>query len=124
MNNVSGICIIKTLIIEIHILAKDIEDLFNDDYKKCKEVSSKCSKLEDAALEYMINCYTSSFSVKSILKTLIQINNAVINIRKSISSVINETRGMSARQNVVSCGKYISDVTEINNVSKTFLSCN
>ena len=107
--------------ISFNFSAKDAEKLFDADYKECKAVFIKCNKLEDAALEYMIKCYTSSSSVKAILKALLQIKDSATKANSAIGTVIsNSGKRRQKRQKsttVVSCSKFVTEVTTLTGVS-------
>ena len=103
------------------ILAKDAEKQFDKDYKKCKEVFQKCSKLEDEALEYMINCYTSASTIKANVVELLKIKDACTKLKTNQEAVVStskeskrQKRGKSSE--VVTCSVYITEVETLNTV--------
>ena len=100
------------------IIAKDSEKLIKADYNKCKQVFINCSKLEDAAIEYMVSCYTSITGVKENVKKLLQVQDATTKLKKNQENKINAST--SARQRVkrqtLTCASYITKITTIETV--------
>ena len=104
-------------------IAKDAEKLFDSDYKSCKSAFIRCNKLEDQALEYMIKCYTSSSSVKTILKNLLQIQDSISKVNTVLASVVASSANGTGRRvkrqktsEVVTCATYTTEVTTLTTV--------
>lgn len=101
--------------------AKDSEKLIKEDYQNCKQVFINCSKLEDSAVEYMINCYTSLAGVKANVKKLLQVQDATTKLKTNQQSLVNaSSTGRVKRQKnteSVTCATYIVQVTTFENVS-------
>ena len=102
------------------ILAKNIERSFQDELKNCKGKFINCSKLEDEALEYMVNCYTSSSSVKSNIEELLYIKDSASKLKTSYQSLIDSqsSRRKKRQKNTesVTCSTFITEVEEMNTV--------
>ena len=113
---------VRNIFASKNILAKDIEKQFDKDYKQCKAVFQKCSKLEDAALEYMIMCYTSASTIKANVVELLKIKDACTKLKTNQEAVVSTSkeskrhkRGKSSE--VVTCAVYITEVETLNTVS-------
>ena len=104
--------------IRLLCLAKDSESLLKTDYANCKQTFINCSKLEDAAIEYMVSCYTSITGVKENVKKLLQVQDATTKLKKNQENKINAST--SARQRVKrqtqTCASYITQITTIETV--------
>ena len=102
-------------------LAKDSEKLIKADYQNCKQVFINCSKLEDAAVEFMISCYTSLAGVKANVKKLLQVQDATTKLKTNQESLVNSsTSGRRVKrgknEEAVTCATYITQVTTFENV--------
>ena len=108
------------------IQAKDIEDKFEQDYKDCKQAFINCSKLEDAALEYMIKCYTSASTIKANVVELTKIQDSCEKLQTALTAVVTSSGGTTAsgrrekrqkNSESVTCATYITQFTTLNIVS-------
>ena len=71
----------------------------------------------------MIKCYTSSSSVKAILKALLQIKDSATKSNTAIKTVVSNSGRRQKRQKsttVVTCAKFVTEVTTLTGVSYQF----
>merc|ERR1712025_667410 len=69
--------------------AKNAEKMINQDHKNCKKAFIACSKYEDEAIEYMIQCYTSETQIKANIKELLVIKDAATKLKTNQEFVVN-----------------------------------
>ena len=97
-----------------------MENSFKSDLQTCKQKFINCSKLEDEALEYMVNYYTSSSSVKSNIEELLYISDSASKLKTAYQSLISsQSRKRQKRQKnteSVTCTYFLTEVTEMNTV--------
>ena len=103
--------------------AKDAEKKLNDDFKTCKAAFIACSKLEDAALEYMIKCYTSVATIKANLVELLKIKDSCEKLKTNQEAIVSTSQSSGRRvkrqknSESVTCATYIVQVSVLNVVS-------
>merc|ERR1711915_215883 len=76
--------------------AKKAEQSIKKDYAKCKNVFINCSKMEDDAIEYMIQCYTSASQIKKNIKELITIKDAATKLKKNQEAVVSSSQSKNS----------------------------
>ena len=104
----------------LFIVAKDSEKLIKSDYSNCKQAFINCSKLEDAAIEYMVGCYTSIAGVKANVKKLLQVQDATTKLKTNQESLVSTNSGRvkrSKNSETVTCATYITQITTFETVS-------
>ena len=105
-----------------YILAKDSEKLIKSDYSNCKQAFINCSKLEDAAIEFMVGCYTSITGVKANVKKLLEVQDATTKLKTNQENLVSaNSRRRSKRQKnteTVTCATYITQITTFETVSQ------
>ena len=96
--------------------AKSMEKSIQSPLSTCKEASRVCSKLEDSAAAFMVDCYTSSTSVKANMLELVQIESAakklisaLVKLTKPLASSSQGFEGMEALQ----CSGLISSIVKV-----------
>ena len=78
---------------------------------RCKTASSACSKLEDEAIAFLVECHTSPKSVKSNIVELMQIENAAQKLVSALEFLTNSS--VSAEFEAVECTALIGSIVEI-----------
>ena len=78
----------------------------------CKAASRVCSKLEDEAVAFMVDCYTSSTSVKSNVLELVQIKNAAKRLVSALQRLTNSSRSIGGRESV-QCSGLIASIVKV-----------
>ena len=76
--------------------AKNAEKSIKADHEKCKKVFINCSKLEDDAVEYMIQCYTSISQIKKNIKELLLIQDAAKKLKTNQQAVVDSSESKNA----------------------------
>merc|ERR1719317_1892706 len=72
--------------------ASKAEKLINADHKNCKKQFIACSKYEDEAIEYMIECYTSETQIKANIKELLVIKDAATKLKTNQEAVVKSSQ--------------------------------
>ena len=92
-----------------------MEEHIQSSFSTCKEASRVCSKLEDSAAAFMVDCYTSSTSVKANMLELVQIESAAKKLISAVEKLTNSSissRGMSGRE-AIQCSGLISSIVKV-----------
>merc|ERR1719244_1932316 len=106
---------------------KKAEQSIKKDYAKCKNVFINCSKMEDDAIEYMIQCYTSASQIKKNIKELMTIKDAATKLKNNQDAIVSSSQvktqqrkaGLRIREKrqkneeSVTCETYITQVKEV-----------
>ena len=81
----------------------------------CKAASRVCSKLEDEAVAFMVDCYTSSTSVKGNMLELLQIESAAQQLVSALEHLTNSTASSSSYEGSesVECSGLIALIVKV-----------
>merc|ERR1719369_996707 len=107
--------------------AKKAEQSIKKDYAKCKNVFINCSKMEDDAIEYMIQCYTSASQIKKNIKELMTIKDAATKLKNNQDAIVSSSQSKNSAKEAglrirekrqkneesVTCETYITQVKEV-----------
>merc|ERR1712106_868232 len=96
--------------------AKNAEKLLSKDYKACKQEFIKCSKYEDDAIEYMIQCYTSQTQIKANIKELLVIKDAATKLKTNQEAIVSTS---DSKNSAKAAGKHNREKRQKNSVSVT-----
>ena len=94
--------------------AKNAESLIKQDYNKCKQVFIDCSKFEDEAVKYMVQCYTSESQIKANIKELLVIKDAATKLKINQEAVVSSS---TSKNSAKAAGKHIREKRQKNSVS-------
>ena len=107
--------------------ASKAEKLINADHKNCKKQFIACSKYEDEAIEYMIQCYTSETQIKANIKELLVIKDAATKLKTNQEAVVKSSQTKNSAKEAgrnnrekrqknaesVTCATYIEEVETV-----------
>ena len=96
--------------------AKSMEKHIQSPLSTCKEASRVCSKLEDEAAAFMVDCYTSSTSVKANILELVRIEAAAKKLVSAVENLLNSSASSSQGfegMEAVQCSGLISSIVKV-----------